>query len=92
MLLDATTPSGTPTVKIDTFKMDSCKIENCMGSMAVRGKVDNPNELVQYSNNLIAFGANGQHASSLVPISNPLDGTLRKQHHHKLCCLLPLRL
>ena len=63
MLLDATTASGTPTVKIDTFKMDSCKIENCMGSMAVRGKVDDPNELVQYSNNLIAFGANGQHAS-----------------------------
>jgi len=63
LLLDATTASGTATVKLDSFKMDSCKIENCMGSMAVRGKVDDPNGSLTFTNNLVAFGANGQHAS-----------------------------
>ena len=63
MLLDATTGSATPTVKLDAFTMDSCKIENCMGSMAVRGIQANPNGTGTFTNNVIAFGANGQHAS-----------------------------
>ena len=64
MLLDATTASSaTPAVKLDSFVMDACKIENCMGSTAVRGKTQDPNGSVSFTNNLVAFGANGQHAS-----------------------------
>ena len=63
MLLDATTNSGTPTVKIDWFTLSGCKIENCMGSLAVRGMQADPNGQVSFYNNLVAFGANGQHAS-----------------------------
>ena len=62
MLLDATTASSAATVKLDSFKMDSCKIENCMGSMAVRGKTADPNGSMTFTNNLVAFGSNGQHS------------------------------
>ena len=63
MLLDATSASGTPTVKLDSFTMHACKIENCMGSAAARGMSSDPNDTVSYTDNLVAFGANGQHAS-----------------------------
>ena len=63
LLLDATTNSGSPSVKIDWFTLTGCKVENCMGSMAIRGKQSDPNGQVSFYNNLIAFGANGQHAS-----------------------------
>ena len=63
MLFDATTNSGTPTVRLDSFVLDSCKIENCMGSGAVRGMSSNPNGSASFTNNLFAFGAQGQHAS-----------------------------
>ena len=62
MLLDATTSSGTPSVKLDSFTMDSCRIDNCMGSVAVRGIQANPNGVATFTNNVIAFGALGQHS------------------------------
>ncbi len=62
LLLDATTNSGAATVKIDSFKLDACRIDNCMGSMAVRGIQTNPNGEAVFTNNIWAFGAQGQHA------------------------------
>ena len=74
MLLDATTGSGTPTVKLDAFTMDKCKIENCMGSIAVRGKQADPNGSASFTDNLFALGASGQHASfwDMVEANNTL--------------------
>ena len=63
MLLDATTASATPTVKLDSFTLDACRIENCMGSLAVRGIQATPNGVATFTNNVFAFGALGQHAS-----------------------------
>ena len=63
LLLDATTNSGAATVKLDSFVLTACKIENCMGSMAVRGKDTDPNPAVSFTDNLVAYGALGQHAS-----------------------------
>ena len=63
MLLDATTDSATPTVRLDSFTLDSCRIDNCMGSIAVRGIQANPNGVASFTKNIVAFGANGQHAS-----------------------------
>ena len=61
MLGDATTASGTPLVKLDHFKLERCRIDNCMGSFAVRGMASNPNGLVEFKGNTVAFGSLGQH-------------------------------
>jgi len=74
MLLDATTASGTPTVRLESFSINACKFDNCMGSMAVRGLQANPNGLASFTDNLFAFGAAGQHASfwDIVEANNTL--------------------
>ena len=54
------TGSATPTVRVDFF-LDACKIDNCMGSIVVRGQQANPNGTASFTNNLFAFGALGQH-------------------------------
>ena len=59
-LLDAATTSATPTVKLDSFVLKKCKIENCAGSMVVRGMQADPNGSVSFVDNLYAFGAGGQ--------------------------------
>ena len=61
MLGDATTGSGAATVKLDHFKMENCRIDNCMGSFAVRGQASDPNALVEFKGNTVAFGSLGQH-------------------------------
>ena len=61
MLGDATTASGTALVKLDHFKLEQCRIDNCMGSFAVRGMAADPNTLVEFKNNTVAFGSLGQH-------------------------------
>ena len=61
LLLDATTNSGAASVKLDSFKLDSCRIDNCMGSFAVRGQASDPNTLVEFMGNTVAFGSLGQH-------------------------------
>jgi len=60
---DATTTSADATVKLDSFTMTRCKIENCAGSFAVRGlQSGEPNGTVSFTDNLIVHGAGGIHA------------------------------
>ena len=61
---DATTTSADATVKLDSFTLTKCKIENCAGSFAVRGKQSgDPNGTVSFTDNLSVHGAGGIHAS-----------------------------
>ena len=63
MLGDATTDSsfGSAT-RLAGFTIDSCKIENCAGSFAVRGPATGqPNGPIAFTDNLIAYGAGGIH-------------------------------
>ena len=63
MLGDATTSSsfGSAT-RLAGFTIDSCKIENCAGSFAVRGPASGqPNGPIAFTDNLIVYGAGGIH-------------------------------
>jgi hypothetical protein len=62
LLLDATTNSGTATVKLDKFALTKSRIDNCMGSMSVRGMQADPNGDVEFSENIVYYGSNGQHS------------------------------
>ena len=62
MLMDATTSSSTPTVRLSKFNLKKCRFDNCAGSIAVRGKADDPNGPVRFTDNVFATGAGGVHA------------------------------
>jgi hypothetical protein len=65
MLGDATTSSAfNGSIRLESFTIDACKIENCAGSFAVRGPATGkPNGTVSFTNNVVVYGAGGVHAS-----------------------------
>ena len=64
MLADPTTSSSVdPAVRLEDFTLDKCKFVNCAGSIAVRGNQNNPNGIVRFTNNVVAYGALGVHPS-----------------------------
>ena len=63
LLIDANSGGAQPTAnRLSKFTLKKCRFDNCAGSIAVRGKADDPNGPVRFTDNVFATGAGGVHS------------------------------